>query len=321
MSTTTSPTAAQIAAVQANLQNMQAFNDYVYNQGQSKIINAYALLSQTDNSDPGVKFGLSILEKAFSALMSSGAAALAEPAPIVGMGTAFLTGMLGSWSAAPPGNLDDTFSTLLIRVQETSMQVDSQLATYYADVAGNWDVSFTANGQTVALSDLADPTDDGTFPTETDPEFESLAGQALFAFDQGVWQYVLVACFYCVDWESAGNWISGKESEPPTAWVEQYYKKNPAWYMTWTWGRNEYQDKCWLLTEYSVGGLPSPINSHTISNAAAAYLFIDGTPGTVLNAQGLFMREMVFTGLGLRVRDYCPPVQVVTDSNTSAAAG
>ena len=32
------PTPTQIKQVQSNLTNMQAFNDYVYNQGQSRIL-------------------------------------------------------------------------------------------------------------------------------------------------------------------------------------------------------------------------------------------------------------------------------------------
>jgi hypothetical protein len=82
---------------------------------------------------------------------------------------------LASTSRRPRANLNQTFSTLLNRVQQTGLQVDEQLASYYQDVPGNWDVSFTANGQTVALFDLADPTSDGTFPAQRQTQFGSLA--------------------------------------------------------------------------------------------------------------------------------------------------
>jgi len=59
------PTPAQIATVQANLKNMQALNDFIYNNGQSRVLNAYLLLSQQDSSDPGLTVGLNILEGAF----------------------------------------------------------------------------------------------------------------------------------------------------------------------------------------------------------------------------------------------------------------
>src|SRR3954452_6569834 len=56
------PTPTQIKQVQSNLTNMQAFNDYVYNQGQSRVLNAYLLLSEQDSSDPGLTIGLNILQ-------------------------------------------------------------------------------------------------------------------------------------------------------------------------------------------------------------------------------------------------------------------
>ena len=62
------PTPAQIAQVQSNLKNMQDFNDYVYNQGgNSRILNAYLLLSEQDDHDPGLAIGLNVLEGAFKA--------------------------------------------------------------------------------------------------------------------------------------------------------------------------------------------------------------------------------------------------------------
>ena len=65
------PTPGQIVQVQSNLKNMQALNDYVYNQGQSRVLNAYLLLSQQDNNDPGLVVGLNILEGAFWAVGGS----------------------------------------------------------------------------------------------------------------------------------------------------------------------------------------------------------------------------------------------------------
>jgi hypothetical protein len=41
----------QIVKVKANISNMIAFNNELYTQGQTKILNAYALLSIPDNKD------------------------------------------------------------------------------------------------------------------------------------------------------------------------------------------------------------------------------------------------------------------------------
>ena len=76
---------------------MQALNDYVYNQGQSRVLNAYLLLSEQDNSDPGLTIGLNIFEGLFWAVGS-------ELGPIGNFLASFLSGMVSWWakSARPP---------------------------------------------------------------------------------------------------------------------------------------------------------------------------------------------------------------------------
>lgn len=309
MSPATTPTPDQIAAVRANLAAMQKFNDYVYNEGgQAKIMNAYALLSETDSGDPGVQFGLKILMKALGALIKVGAAGDAAPAPIVSKASNFMVGMLTSWSATPPSDLNQTFSTLETRVQKTSLFMDKQLAVDYQDVPGNWTTSYTVNGQTVALSDLANPAD-GVFPDETDPEFETLADQAIFALDQTIWQFILVKSFYWNQLLPGGTPTPLQPSDrntPPTAWVQSFYQKNPAYYCTWQWWSGLVQ-KGWLITEYCLGRIPKWPNDNAISHAACAYLFIDSIPGQTINADGLFTREQVYSTFGIRQNKYQIP--------------
>jgi hypothetical protein len=142
---------AVIAQVQANPTNMQALNDYIYNQGNSRVTNAYLLLSEQDSSDPGLTVGLNILEGVFWAVGS-------ELGPIGNFLASFLSGMVSWWASNTPPSLNTTFASLLIRLQQTSLAVDTQLATYYQNVAANWDVQFTYNGQTQTLANLANIT-------------------------------------------------------------------------------------------------------------------------------------------------------------------
>lgn len=304
------PTPDQINTVKANLENMQKFNDYVYNQGgQSRISNAYSLLSEKDSGDPGLQFGLKILMKAFGALVKAAAITAEDTTPaIVSKGCTFLNGMLNSWSANPPAALNQSFSTLQNRVQETSLELDRQLAVYYQNVAANWDVSFTVNGQTVALSDLSNSAD-GVFPVETDPEFETLAQQALFPLDQSIWQYILTQSFYWVQYEPAGTptpLMPSNKNTPPITWVQNFYAKNPAYYATWQWWSG-LTEKGWVITEYSLGGKPSWPHDNAISSAACNYLFINSTEGVVINNNALFTRETVFSSLGIRQMKYQVP--------------
>jgi hypothetical protein len=291
------PTPAQIQQVQQNLTNMQAFNDYVYNQGQSKVLNAYLLMSEHDDSDPGLIIGLNVLEGAFWAIGGS-------LGPIGNFAASFLSGMVSWWATSTPPSLNTTFASLLSRLQATSLAVDKQLAQYYQNVAANWNTQFTYNGKTTTLADLATI----TFPAETDPQFETLAATALFALDQTVWKTVMVANFVITHWEP-DTVMQGKESEPPVSWDEMFIGKNPAYYNTWSWHNKSGcgDTSGWNTQEYNIGTGAGPFSDGSMSNDACKYLFIDSADGVVINANGLYSRATVFTGLGIQQKTYYVP--------------
>ena len=55
------PTEEQIVKVKTNLTNMIAWNQQLQVQGNTKILNAYALLSLSDNKDLGLQVGINLL--------------------------------------------------------------------------------------------------------------------------------------------------------------------------------------------------------------------------------------------------------------------
>lgn len=298
---TTGPTQQQIQQVQENLKNMQLFNDYVYNQGQSRVLNAYLLLSEQDNTDPGLVIGLNILEGAFWAVGS-------EFGPVGNFLASFLSGMVSWWATNTPPNLNSTFASLLLRLQATSLAVDQQLAGYYQDVAGNWNVSFTYNGKTQTLANLADI----TVPPETDPNFEKLATAALFALDQQIWTTVMKANFVVTLWElsSGPTILSGSKDAPPTSWDQQFIAANPAYYNTWSWHDSSGcgDTSGWQVNEYNIGTGAGVFSDGSMSTDACNYLFIDSADGVVINPKGLFARATVFNSLGIRQTSYTVPV-------------
>ena len=290
------PTPPQIAQVQSNLKNMQAFNDYVYNQGgNSRILNAYLLLSQADDHDPGLAIGLNVLEGVFKAI-----GGMFGPA---GMFTSnFLSGMLSSWadSANTPPNLNTTFASLDIRIQQTSLQIDTQLATYYQNVADNWNVSFTFDGQTVTMADLST----FQFPPETDPDFETMAAAAILGMDRMIWTTVMVANYVVTYYILGGGPLifPGRKDVPPVDWDEQFIAEHPAYYHTWSWHDSQGcgDTTGWLINEYNIGTGANIYVDGSMSDAACAYLFIDSADGVVINQNGLFARKTVFNNLGIR---------------------
>jgi hypothetical protein len=299
MSPASGPTPAQIAIVQTNLQNMQALNDYVYTHGQSKIMNAYSLLHQPDSSDPGLTIGLNILEGAFWAIGGS-------LGPIGNFAASFLSGMVAWWATPSntPPTLGTSFSSLITRFNATSIQVDTNLATYYQNVAGNWNTSFDYNGNTTTLSDLAV----ATFPAETDPAFFPLANNALFALDQYIWTFLLKSNYKVTYWDAGSDFIPYSVVSDPAASASSFYGAHPAYYETWTRvqtsgcaGQNG-----WNMPQYSLGGSTTEFTDAALNDGSCQYLFIDSVPGTTINPDGLFTRETVFTGLNIpTATQYC----------------
>lgn len=273
---------------------MQAFNDYVYDRGQSKVLNAYLLLSEQDSSDPGLTIGLNILEGAFWAI--GGALG-----PIGNFTASFLSGMVSWWATNTPPSLNTTFASLLTRLQATSLAVDQQLANYYQNVAANWNTQFTYNGQTTTLSDFAKV----TFPAESNPQFETLAATAHFALDQMVWKSVMVANFVITHWKP-NDVMPGSENEPPVSWDEMFIGKNPAYYNTWSWHNSSGcgDSGGWKTLEYNIGTGATLGTDGSMSNDACAYLFIDSADGVVINPNGLYPRATVFTGLNIRQTEF-----------------
>lgn len=288
------PTPDQIKKVQTNLVNMITLNDYVWSQGgQPNLLNAFLLLSEKDNNDPGCALGLNIFESIFRAI---GAAV----GPVGTFFASFMAGMITSWQSSPPGGLNTTFASLLKRIENTSIAVDTQLSTFKDNVAANWNVQFTYNGKTQALSDLAGI----DVPALGDVDFEKLAKSAIFAMDQMVWQTVMVANYVITHWANSSPPIFDDPNNPPIEWEKEFIAGNPAYYLTCTWHNSAGcgDTSGWDLEQYNIGTGPG-ITDGSMSVAACAYLFIDGIDGDVINQTGLFTRKTVFNDLKIPTGD------------------
>jgi hypothetical protein len=287
-----SPTQAQIVQVQTNLKHMQKLNDYVYNQGQSKVSNAYLLMSENDSADPGMTVAVDILRGAFLAL--------GKLLPVGGGAATFMAGMVADWATSTPPSLNTTFASLLTRLQASSLAVDRQLATYHQDVAGNWGTQFTDDGQTTTLADLASV----SIPPETDPQFATLAEASLVGLDQEVWKTVLVANYVITRWKSSSGDLNlgGVQGNPPVQYDTRFIAAHPAYYNTFAWYQKQHacdDPSGWIVSEYNLGVGAGVLNDGSISAAACTYLFVDSSDGVVINKDGLFARKTVFNDLGI----------------------
>ena len=285
------PTPEQIQIVQTNLKNMQALNGYVYDHGLVKIQNAYLLLSEVDNVDPGAVVAINVIEGAFWAFGSLGG-------PIGNFAASFLSGMVSYWATNTPPSLNGQFASYFTRFDATTRQVDTQLATYYGDVAANWNTQFSYNGKTTTLSDLAT----AQFPAKTDPTFEAMAAKALDGLDHTLWKQMLVANDVITFWQPHNRFILPRSEGDPASWAQTFIRNYPAYYLTWSWHDSTGcgDSSGWQINEYNIGTGANSFVDGSLSSDACQYLFQDSTPGVITNASGLFTREAVFTNLGLK---------------------
>lgn len=305
-----SPTPEQIQKVKDNLQRMQAFNDRMYESGLANFMNAFALLTESKGPDLGLTVALNIAEGGFWA-------AGAVTGPAGSFVASFLSGMMVYWASEPPSSISGEFAEQVSRFKAMNLEVDATLATYSADVAGNWDTSFTYNGDTQALSALA--TFD--FPAETDVAFAPLLQAAVAGLDRSLWTELLTAKMVVTQWvlpDTEGTWKGQmlmteypSPNMPPADWADEFYEKNPAYYEPWTWYGGDAKNccgrpPCWAVAEFNLGtGVSATgLADGSLSKDACNYLFIDGTPGTIINPEGLFTREDVFTTLQIPTATY-----------------
>jgi len=288
--TTPDPTLDNIAKVKSNLANMQAFNDYVYNNGGAYIANCFLLMTSKDESDPGLVVGMSLLEGAFGVVASFGA--------FGGFAGCYMCGEVSSWVVETPPDLNSAFASMDIRFQHSSMAFDNNCATYMADPEAYWDKSFSWQGQSILLADLS--TID--FPKEDDPEFFDMASAALKALDVTIWKTILQEKCWITLWTYNGGPEMQSADTNMVSWDEQFISRNPAWYNTWYWHSKKgmFDKDWWYVNKWNLNFGATHMHTNDIPTAACAYLFIDSADGIVINPVGLSSRRAVFEQWGIR---------------------
>ena len=288
------PTADEIARVKTNLSRMQSFNDQVYNYGNGKIMNAFALLTQQDNSDLGLQIGLNLLCGAFWA-------AGGEFGPAGAVAANFLAGLVSGYAVSTPPNLNQAFSSIINRFQETSIATDTDLAIMYSDPVPNWDTvytgtfsnpfgTYTVSGTLAQLSTI-------DFPAETDPLYERIVTKAVYGLDQIMWSVLLPR--FVVTHFTPPEEIYQSHIPDINVWAQNFYAANKSYWCTWTFYSNSKKENKnhWETYQNNLGTGASAFSDGHLNDGACDYLFMDSTDGQIINPVGLFGRTFVFTGL------------------------
>ena len=292
------PTDEEILKVKTNLRNLIDFNNQLYVEGNTKLINAYALLSLSDSKDLGLQVGLNLLCGAFWAL--------GGPLDAVGAIAAnFACGVVGNYAVSTPVSLNAQFSSLLTRFQKTSEQLDTDLETFYDNPTAYWNIEYSSTvynpfgsyPSSGKLSDLA--TID--FPAKVDTKFMDYINTAQYALDQETWAQLLqnfVITQYCPSTIYKCKYYTESEMEQDAA---GFYEVHPSYWNNWVYHHETNKkgdDKSYYEHwQNNIGTGASSFSDGHLNDDACKYMFIDSYDNVIINPDGLFHRNFVFNSL------------------------
>ena len=291
-------TTDDILKVKQNIRNMIDFNNYLETQGNTKILNAFALLSISDNKDLGLQIGLNLLCGSFWAL--------GGPYGAIGAISAnFLSGLVGSYATTKPPSLQAEVSSLLLRFQATSEQTNSDLELIYGDPETYWNNTYSGQVNTPfgtynasgTVSDLA--TID--FPAQTDENFMNMIYTAQYALDQCVWAQLLQN-FVITQYQPGTDYPCSRYTEQQMETdAAGFYAVHPSYWNCWTYEQvitKKGKDKSYYLQyQNNIGTGATTFSDGHLNDSACQYLFIDSYDNVVINPYGLFHRSFVFNNL------------------------
>ncbi len=292
------PTDEQILHVKNNIRNIINFNNYLYNQGNVKILNAYLLLSLTDNKDLGEQISINLIKGSFIGI----GAEFSIPGAIV---SNFVCGIVDYYTDNTPASLNMPIDSLLNRYQATSEQLNVDLEMYYGDPVSYWNKTFSGTASnafgTYPYNMTFNQLDTIDFPADTDSAFMDYVYAAQYALDQQIW-FTLLPNFVITKYEPETDYpcktYSEQEMENNAAW---FYGVNKSYWNNWTYvhetNRKGEDISYYQLFQNNIGTGAGAFTDGHISDGACDYLFIDSYDNVIINANGLFHRNFVFNNM------------------------
>ena len=292
------PTDEDILRVKINLRNMIDFNNQLYIEGNTKILNAYYLLSISDNHDLGLEIGLNLLKGAFIGIGAEGG--------IIGAIVAnFLCGLVDSYTEDTPVSLNSQMSSLLTRFQNTSEQVDMDLEMYYGDPYQYWTTTFNGSVTnafgTYPVSSTFSDLSIISFPAKTDTEFMNYILKAQYALDQQIW-FTLLPDFEITQFNPSTMYPCKTNTEQQMETnAASFYRSNKSYWNNWVYqhstNRKGEDNSYFTHWQNNIGTGAGAFTDGHLNDSACDYLFIDSYDNVIINANGLFHRSFVFNSM------------------------
>ena len=294
------PTPEQIQKVKDNINNIISFNKDLLNQANMKLENAYALLTEPDNTDLGLQIGINLLGGCFWALGT----VLGPAGNIV---SNFLCGLVSYYATDTPPSLNALFASLLMRLQNTFIQVNADLSSYYADPVANWDKvlsgSFDIPFQKVSANGKLGDLCQMDFPTQDDTNYYTILRSCIKSLDQTIWVTLLskyVITHYILENNQPWNDLD------TNAFDNSFLRAHKSYYHTWTPQDNVDKHGQHYTTydqeEYNIGSGAGVFSDGALNDDSCTYLFHNYS-SDIQNPDGLFERIDFFTKLNLPTAD------------------
>ena len=218
---------------------------------------------------------------------------------------ACLSAFLHDWGIGKdkPIGLDAVFAVFEFGHEKTQFAIEQKLSSLvdptnnYSNLKAAWKDNIEFNGHTYTLGDLAS----SNFPALGD-EYNKLQSAAHTSFKKSLWNLVIMKT--CTLYENTHRRLvlhqgSGYRSVTDYA-RKEFYPANKGVYLR---GKVTYIEpgvyRTVDLVDWNLG-----INGYPFPEEASDILFMDDTPGNIINPDGLFNRSYVFEQFSITKPDF-----------------
>lgn len=224
----------------------------------------------------------------------AGAIAIASGGSLALPAFACFAAFLKDWGLGKgtPSDLAGTFALFVDGHNSMEFYIEQKLRSLadptnnYSNLLTQWENVIELNGKSYTLKDLAN----STFPGKGD-EYNALQTEAYTHFKKSLWNLSIMKC--CTYFENYHRFTETPHANPGTFYSfiqNTFYPHNKGVYVRAKWEGEAWDlDDNWEYVYYNLG-----IRGYALPDAASSILFMDDTPGHIINPNGLFNRSYVF---------------------------
>ncbi len=270
-----------------NLTRMRAWTTDVYVLTSKYEDVVFDALGSTTNHENWTNFIVDIFIDIGVAII--GAAALITENPEVMPALALVAASLKDWGFGKdkPSNLNDFFADFKLGHLAMQNAIEDLLShlvdpgNNYSNLSAAWENDIVFNGKTYKLADLAT----SNFPGLGD-EYNKLKDAAENNFQKSLWNLAVMKC--CTYYENY-HFLEELSNMTAVEYAQDNFYNDPQYAGTYLRGYkfDSIGDYTFVYWNLGIGGYP-------FSTEASKILFIDDTPGHIINPDGLFNRSYVF---------------------------